>query len=85
MKMIIYAILVTQLIFFQFEKGLTLSANDLESSQHYTATLQRLYPSRKLSNTSTHGTAVNIKFANQSSGMTHSQSTGDVASMFGRA
>lgn len=65
--------------------GLTLSANDLESAQQYT-TLQRLYPTtRKLSNTSTHAAAVNIKFANHSSGMTHSQSTGDVTSMFGRA
>lgn len=32
------------------------------------------------------GTAVNVKFANHNStGMTHSQSTGDVASIFGRA
>ncbi len=70
---------------FRFELGLTLSANDLESAQQYT-TLQRLYPTtRKLSNTSNHTAAVNIKFANHSSGMTHSQSTGDVTSMFGRA
>lgn len=69
--------------------GLALSANDLESAQHYS--IHRLYPSRKLSNTSTTGggggggTAVNIKFTNTTTGMTHSQSTGDVASMFGRA
>lgn len=64
--------------------GLALSANDLESAQQYS--IHRLYPSRKLSTTSTiGGAAVNIKFANQPSGMSHSQSTGDVTSMFGRA
>ncbi|XP_037047096.1 dual specificity tyrosine-phosphorylation-regulated kinase 2 isoform X1 [Bradysia coprophila] len=74
----------TQKVYKERTKGLTLSANDLESAQHYT-TLQRLYPTRKSSNTSSHAAAVNIKFANHSSGMTHSQSTGDVTSMFGRA
>ncbi|XP_031626316.1 dual specificity tyrosine-phosphorylation-regulated kinase 2 isoform X2 [Contarinia nasturtii] len=76
-------------------KGLTASTTDIDSvanavaqanvssSQHdiqQPYSLHRLYAARKLS------TASNLKFANNdSSGMMHSQSTGDVASMFGRA
>lgn len=79
-------------------KGLTASTTDIDSvaqavqssninavssSQHdiqQPYSLHRLYVARKLS------TASNLKFANNdSSGMMHSQSTGDVASMFGRA
>lgn len=77
-------------------KGLTASTTDIDSvanavaqaavsgSQHdiqQPYSLHRLYAARKLS------TASNLKFTNNhdSSGMIHSQSTGDVASMFGRA
>lgn len=81
---------VASILYFKFKvifSGLTLSANDLESAaQQYT--IHRLYPTtRKMSAASTAGgTAVNVKFANHNStGMTHSQSTGDVASIFGRA
>jgi len=76
-------------------KGLTASTTDIDSvakavaatavsNSHHDIqqpySLHRLYAARKLS------TANNLKFANNdSSGMMHSQSTGDVASMFGRA
>lgn len=79
--------------------GLALSANDLEAVQHYS--INRLYPSVRKMYTTTSGlmpttaSAVNIKFAtinhHHTNGgstvgsMSHSQSTGDVASIFGRA
>lgn len=76
----------------QKRKGLTASTTDIEnavaaaaiSSSHHDIqqpySLHRLYAARKLS------TASNLKFANSdANGMMHSQSTGDVASMFGRA
>lgn len=80
--------------------GLALSANDLESVQHYS--INRLYPSVRKMYTTTSGlmpstaSAVNIKFATINhhhttnggsaiGSMSHSQSTGDVASIFGRA
>lgn len=75
-------------------KGLTASTTDIDSvanavaaaavsntqHEHQPYSLHRLYAARKLSNAS------NLKFTqNDSNGMIHSQSTGDVASMFGRA
>lgn len=77
-------------------KGLTASTTDIDTVANATAmaaaaaaaqhdaqqqySLHRLYATRKLS-----AAAANLKFSNHDSGMTHSQSTGDVASMFGRA
>lgn len=77
-------------------KGLTASTTDIDTVVNATAmanaaaavqhdaqqqySLHRLYASRKLS-------TANLKFSNHDTagGMTHSQSTGDVATMFGRA
>lgn len=79
--------------------GLTASTTDLDTVANATAiamanptsiqheaphqySLHRLYATRKLSTNS----SINSKFTNhETSGMTHSQSTGDVASIFGRA
>lgn len=59
---------------------MTSSASDLESAQQYS--IHRMYHARKTSNNSS-GTS--SKFGNHHTGMSHSQSTGDVSAMFGRA
>lgn len=80
--------------------GLALSANDLEAVQHYSInrlypSTRKMYTTTSGFMPST-TSAVNIKFAtinhhhtNGGAGgvgsMSHSQSTGDVASIFGRA
>lgn len=58
---------------------MTSSASDLESAQQYS--LHRIYHAKKLTTNS--GTAPS-KLGSQHTGMSHSQSTGDV-SIFGRA
>lgn len=84
---------IIHLSHYQFYKGLTASTTDIDSVSNAIAAtavsshdiqqpyaIHRLYTVRKLS------AASNLKFANNdSNGMMHSQSTGDVASMFGRA
>lgn len=59
---------------------MTSSASDLESAQQYS--LHRIYHAKKLTTNS--GTAPS-KLGTHHTGMSHSQSTGDVSAMFGRA
>lgn len=85
-------------LFFCLFSGLTSSVSDLETVQQQYS-LQRMYAARKFNpsnviynhhnglstTTTTTNSLNNTKYSNHNSGMTHSQSTGDVATIFGRA
>lgn len=66
---------------------MTSSTSDLEIAQQYS--LHRLYQTRKTTaganpGSNNHATN-NTKYGSTANGMSHSQSTGDVSTIFGRA